>query len=302
MSDTALCTSLSDSHISTPGSLIANADPQEASPLFIIFPPEIRIEIFGSAVSAYGDTSKPYAFDSYCYRPGYTAAKRTDLSLLVTCKRVHEETKDLIWKDGNGNGEVAMWWELKNRVPPLPNRPELLMGVCSSYWSRIHTLHIFSNIRMFSGIAFFNAFGRRFGLQPHTVKVTIRYTDWWNWERNALLSITSIEPDSRRQWVPPSVQAFILELEAAEHKAGELEGQVQKILDSEAVWRWKRWDDAVLELDKRVGVREWEWMDTTKFNGKVFAHHPKGDRMKYIVKVLTFSVKPHSNAEQGHGR
>jgi hypothetical protein len=300
MSDTALCEFLSNSHIRPPGSPTGNADPQEDSPLFNIFPPEIRAEIFGITVSSLPDKSRPYAFDSYWYRPGYTAPKRTHLSLLATCKRVYAETRDLVWKAGSGNDEETVWWGSDDRAPPPPpSSPKILT---SSYWSRIHTFHIFSQMHAFKSQPFFHAFALRFGLRPHTVKVTIRYTDWWHWEQNAPLDITSIEPKDHREYVPPSVQTFVLELETAEHKKGELEEQVQRILDSETVWRWKRWDGVFLGLDKRVGVREWEWMGTTKFNGQEYAHHPKGDQMKYIVKVLTFSLKPSSESDRVHRR
>jgi hypothetical protein len=98
--------------------LTINMDAQSASPLFTVFPPEIRAEIFTFALASFPDLSNPYPFKSYWYRPGYTAPKRTELSLLVTCKRIYDEAKDLVWKEGSANDEEAFWWGSVTRRPP----------------------------------------------------------------------------------------------------------------------------------------------------------------------------------------
>lgn len=100
-----------------PLDLTINVNAQLASPLFTVFPPEIRAEIFAIAVSRFQDLSKPYTFDSYWYRLGYIAPERTELSLLVTCKRIYGEAKDLVWKRGSGNDEEAFWWGSDDRRP-----------------------------------------------------------------------------------------------------------------------------------------------------------------------------------------
>ncbi|KAH6874652.1 hypothetical protein BKA70DRAFT_1350032 [Coprinopsis sp. MPI-PUGE-AT-0042] len=271
--------------------ITSNPDTQSGSPLFAVFPPEIRAQIFPIALSRVLDTSKPYPFDSYWYRPGYTAPRHTDVSLLQTCKRIYAEAKDLVWKEGSGNDEEAFWWGSGERAPPLATSCKILT---SSYWSRIHTVHIFAQMYAFDSKAFFNLFAPRFGLRPHTVKVTIRYTDWWDWEHNARLHRTSITPKSHAEYVPESVQTLILELESAEHKNGELEEQAQGIVAEKMVWRWKRWDGVFLELDQSKGVKEWDWMGTARPNGKRFSHHSERYTMKYIVKVLTFTAKANS--------
>ncbi|KAH6874639.1 hypothetical protein BKA70DRAFT_1577173 [Coprinopsis sp. MPI-PUGE-AT-0042] len=102
----------------TPLDLSTDAYAQSASPLFTILPPEIRTEIFSLALSSFPDPSKPYPFDSYWYRPGYTAVRLTHVSLLATCKRINDEARDLVWKPGNGNDEESFWWGPNNMRPP----------------------------------------------------------------------------------------------------------------------------------------------------------------------------------------
>jgi hypothetical protein len=153
----------------------------------------------------------------------------------------------------------------------------------------------------FDNLTFNQMFKMAGGLAPRTVKVTIRYTDWWNWEDNHPLDVDSIVPKPGPGYFPDCVDTFILELESAELKKAELDAMVKQIVGDEdktkkmatnANWKWKRFDDVCLEFNQDVGVKEWEWMGTTRFGrGPRFAHHPEGDSMKYIVKVLTFTRK-----------
>ncbi|KAH6874649.1 hypothetical protein BKA70DRAFT_1128914 [Coprinopsis sp. MPI-PUGE-AT-0042] len=288
--------------------LIANVDAQSASRLFAIFPPEIRAEIFALVLCSFSDTSNPYPFDSYWYRPGYTAPKRTELSLLMTCKRIYEEARDLIWKECSGNDEEAFWWGSNDRRPReyrgtsyannhnsnyLPLQSDRQIKFTSNHWSRIRSIHIFPQMYALLRDAFIRTFIQAKGLRPRIVKITIRYTDWWYWEDNDPLHLSSLVPECNAYYFPESVDTLIVELESAEHKKSELE-DMAKVLHDKEVWRWKRLDDEYLELDEGTGVSEWEWMGTTQFDDQPVRpdHHPEGDAMKYIVKVLTFTAKP----------
>ncbi|KAH6874624.1 hypothetical protein BKA70DRAFT_1480013 [Coprinopsis sp. MPI-PUGE-AT-0042] len=397
-----------------PFNLIANADAQSGSPLFTVFPAEIRAEIFALALRSFSDESKQYPFDSYWYRPGHTAPRRTELSLLTTCKRVYEEASKLIWKESSGNNEEAFWWGSTARRPPeykglpyarsvdenyddvydedhdgmwddvswdgnnvvlveeldeesgnyvledevdgsgeeevsldespthqnesaahppeedasaavsieegpgdaIPISSVAIPGTIHAHerhiedfldslsdvkrqqpdsplqstrqraftpaqWSKIRGIHIFPQMYAFSSRGFIRTFIQAKGLRPRTVKVTIRYTD----------CLASIVPEVDAYYFPESVDSFVIELESAEHKV-ELEGMVKEVLDDKKRWRWKRLDDVCLELDEDAGVKEWDWMGTTTFGEQKFAHHPEGDKMRYIVKVLTFSAMP----------
>ncbi|KAH6907931.1 hypothetical protein BKA70DRAFT_1104282 [Coprinopsis sp. MPI-PUGE-AT-0042] len=307
--------STSNARANAPVDLTAHADAQSTSPLFTVFPPEIRAEIFALAVSSFPDTSRPYDFTSYWYRPGHTAPRLTKLSLLATCKRIYTEAKDLVWQQGSGNDEETFWWGFDRRRPPETHHlfPRFLQhpfnskrrphpdgplqssrqeAFTPSHWSRICRIHIFPQMFTFSSRAFIRTFIQAEGLRPRTVRVTIRYTDWWNWEFNASLDLASIVPEANAYYFPESVDTFIIELESAQHKKNELEGMVKHILDNKRTWKWKRLDDEYLEFDEDAGVKEWDWMGTTMFDGDKFAHHPQGETMEYIVKVLTFTAKP----------
>ena len=83
-----------DSAIMTSNTL-ENADPQSASPLFNRIPAEIRNEIFEYALTAYDDKTNPYQTGSYYYRPGHRYAHKVDTDLLLTCRRIYAETKDI---------------------------------------------------------------------------------------------------------------------------------------------------------------------------------------------------------------
>ncbi|KAH6874617.1 hypothetical protein BKA70DRAFT_1480002 [Coprinopsis sp. MPI-PUGE-AT-0042] len=105
--------------------LTANANDQSASLLFAVFPPEIRAEIFCLALCSFPDISSPYRCDSHWYRPGYTAPRLTGVSLLLACKRIYGEARNLTWTEGNGNDEETFWWGSPERRPyeyggPIP--------------------------------------------------------------------------------------------------------------------------------------------------------------------------------------
>jgi hypothetical protein len=399
---------LEDSTDASPG-FYDNANAQSASPLFSLLPLEMRAEIFALALSALPDESQPWPFDSYWYRPGYTAPKRTEVSVLLLCKRAYREARELVWKAGGGNDEETFWWgdpdrrpheyagpssffheefemhglweegdwddlggdessgeanaehlqvegggELEpdhesggalNKIPtpqdeagarllstsdsdivvkeatvdpsafadpredhiiqflqnlpldvksPSPDSPlqshrqQMFTPV---HWSKITAIHIFSQMHAFSRTSFLRTFIQAKGLRPHTVKVTIPFTDVWNWEVNAPLDLVSAAPEAQAYGFPESVNTYVIELEAAEHKKCELETVVKQLVDDKKIWKWKRLDDECLELDKDVGIKEWEWMGTTEDRGQ-FSQDAHGDIMKYIVKVLTLTARP----------
>ena len=80
-----------DEELSTSGPV----NPQSASPLFNRIPPEIRNRIFELALTAYDDKTKPYQSGTYYHRPGHRYAHKVDTNLLLTCRRIYAETKDI---------------------------------------------------------------------------------------------------------------------------------------------------------------------------------------------------------------
>ena len=91
---------------------------QTQSPLYNTFPTELRLAIYSFVVASFPNPNDPYPFQSYYYRPGYTAPMISDLRLLRVCKQVYLEAKDLIWDAASGHTEEAFWWGDNKRRPP----------------------------------------------------------------------------------------------------------------------------------------------------------------------------------------
>ncbi|KAH6874656.1 hypothetical protein BKA70DRAFT_1128910, partial [Coprinopsis sp. MPI-PUGE-AT-0042] len=281
-------------------------------PLFHAFPAEIQAEVFALTVASFPDTPRPYPFDSYIYRPGYIAPRKTDLALLKTCKRVYQEAKELVWKEGCGNDEETFWWG--NNLAMLPEYRNLKLGGSPFGFDCGHSnegdvanendaypltairlirrIHIFSDVDafVFNSRAFIRTFMHAEGLRPMEVKITCRDSEWWRWDVNQPPDVPPAVPNTEAYYFPESVGTLIFEIESIEQERQELEEQVRRIWNDKNRWKWKRLDDVYLELDKGAGVREWHWIGTTTFGGRKFNHHPEGDKMKYIVKVLTFKA------------
>lgn len=172
------------------------------------------------------------------------------------------------------------------------------------HWACVKSITIFPQLFSFSVQTFSQFFQRNPHLRPSTVRVVIRYTDWWSWEANERLNITiGMEPGlNHRVIFPDSVSTFILELETREGKKPELDEVVRDMRKKKKDWKWARSDGAWLEMEPTI-TREWEWMGPTMFldNGVTdednyygayrFPHHPKGERMNYVGQALTFKFR-----------
>jgi hypothetical protein len=85
-----------------------DCNPQRKSPLFNTLPGELRNEIFKWALIQYDDPlpEKRYEEDSYWYRPGFKAAKRSEIGLLTTCRMVYCECRRIVMREA----EHAFWF------------------------------------------------------------------------------------------------------------------------------------------------------------------------------------------------
>ena len=150
-------------------------------------------------------------------------------------------------------------------------------------------------------------------LAPKHVTITFRYTDWWYWESNHALGIAAFCPgefpldgnqhsiwkDAEETIVwPNSVETVQIEFETREGKKKELETALDKIFKFKDWFRFKRADGKWYAVkETRVqDAQEWKWDGPTIFSdGKRYRHHPEGETMGYVVKVL------HWGMEQGEG-
>ncbi|KAF2183397.1 hypothetical protein K469DRAFT_786112, partial [Zopfia rhizophila CBS 207.26] len=272
---------------------------QEQSPLFRKIPPEVRNSIFCLALHEYEDPEHMYARDTYYTRPGFMARKKLDTSLLRTCKRIWEETQNVIWQ----NLEVAFFLGNPLRSPPEYGPPEYdCKGIYTlkrywrftpAQWSRIQHVRFISPSWALDAYMIFRIF---FGdepnfqhLRPKSITLTLRYTDWQQWHRNA----APLLPDKwfRRVIFPKSVEVVRMELETIVDKEKELDAEIDEVLQSPWL-NYGRRDGMELVLSQtQQAIQEWKWAGPTTFgDGKKFAHHGEGAEMWYVVKVLTWTL------------
>jgi hypothetical protein len=79
---------------------------QLQSPLFGLLPGELRNDIFALALMQYEDDTATYAEDSYWYRPGFCAPRKSSSALLRTCKAAYAEGQKVFLRDV----EWAFWF------------------------------------------------------------------------------------------------------------------------------------------------------------------------------------------------
>ncbi|KAL8707327.1 MAG: hypothetical protein Q9220_007639 [cf. Caloplaca sp. 1 TL-2023] len=245
-------------------------NPQSASPLFSILPPELRNHIFKLALTAYEDPSRRYSQSACYFQPGYTCAHKIDTALLGTCRLIYSETATI---PASINEHVS-WY---HRPPPGVSKNEIPLDTspASSIRRRnLRTVHLFAQQYWLEGAN--GGFAGFTGLwnyaQPSNLIVTIRHTDWWWWEVEAPLALDpkqegrpSPEKHSRpldafepQSWGSEfqkieGLKIFQLELETVENKRHELDVIVDRARD----WRFLLGDGLILVLNqsktKRTG-------------------------------------------------
>ncbi|KAF2258086.1 hypothetical protein CC78DRAFT_587569 [Lojkania enalia] len=268
-----------------------NIDPQLQSPLFGKIPAEIRNQIFELALQEYEDSKQPYKKDTYYYRPGFRCTKRVDVDLLRICKRTYVETR---FVPVLRNLELSYYAGSDSRAPPEYRKHGFEMGQLdrnlkfkTTQWSAISRIRIFPQMYALEALDIKRLFRRHDHLRPTQVTITLRYADWWFWEDNVRLELNI---NTRHLEFPASVKKVVMELETREGKLQELEGIVQGMLARPEQWTYSREDGAKLQIDTRRGAEQWKWDGPTKIDGATYPHHPEGDTMVYIVKVLTWVV------------
>ena len=244
-------------------------NPQSTSPLFNCIPAEIRNLIFKLALTAYDDHTKPYNNGEYYYRPGHRYAHRVDTSLLLTCRRVLAETKDISARIN----EYTWWfgrpppWALTNGLARLAS--EDAVGVLVRRYSAMKYVHLFTQQTWLEG-GFTHFTDLWQSATPTHLKITLRHSDWWWWEYEAPLALEPkyrgmprpnaisqpSEPFKEGSWGGAfqkisGLETFVLELETVEKKKGELDAIVSRAPG----WRFALHDGQVLVLDESKTTR-----------------------------------------------
>lgn len=250
-------------HPSVSYKLFKNANPQDQSFLFSL-PGEVRDAIYTAALTSYEDARKPYDRNTYWFRPHYFARRRSDYTLLRTCKKVYQEA----WFKPWSLADHTFWLTSPDRAP-IGTRTfishhsfgQALQLIQAHYGDvEVERVRFFAQMYMlergemdrYLQLAYFH---------PRSITVTIRHTDWWHWERDEWLHIN-------RSWVdncklPLSTQSFQMELETLVRKKDQLESIVEQMKES---WFFTRTDGSLLTA-KHTATDRSTWRGSSTWAG-----------------------------------
>lgn len=120
--------------------------------------------------------------------------------------------------------------------------------------------------------------------------LTIRYTDWWEWENDFSLDIADNWHGVNQ--IPESVEEIVLELETRNGKKAELEEIVDRQLRH---WTFRGLYGLVYPIDESRITRS-TWLGSPTPGGVWREHHlpdvKEGKMLYYIVKMFWTKMKP----------
>ncbi|KAK8206084.1 hypothetical protein HDK77DRAFT_448660 [Phyllosticta capitalensis] len=251
----------------------SQAHPQQQSPLWGKLPAEIRNQIFELAVSQHFDETREYPVGSYYRRPGYTHAFKVCTALLQTCRLAWLEAHSIPMRSA-----TIPIWEHQERGPPKWLRPYNYSRIMlwggrghSSSLTAANRLDL-DHVHFFTQLVYLedgspNRLFRKRHFNPRRVTITIRHTDWWNWEDDHDLDLSDFD-----LFLPNTTEQLVIEFETIVRKKPQLDPIV-------AHWRgktFKRMDDAVFST---VGEpTEYRW------SGELDDYGPQD----YVVVVVTW--------------
>ncbi|KAL0068509.1 hypothetical protein AAF712_004222 [Marasmius tenuissimus] len=164
------------------------AHDQSQSPLFSDIPPEIRTIIFRCALLAYYDKSRPFPNDAYHHRPDFLYDDRIDTALLQTCRQIYLETYRL---------PIALndhvFWCSPSRGPPSRSEEspvDFFESLLDEQVESVNRVHLFTQLFWLEGRDF-ESLSQHPKFRPRSLHITIRHSDWWFWEDNNLLALST---------------------------------------------------------------------------------------------------------------
>jgi hypothetical protein len=242
---------------------LAKCHSQSQSPLFNKLPPELRNRIFSLALLQYEDLADPYDNHDYCYRPDHRARRIVSASLLRSCR--------LIWLEANHwpmLQAVHNFWFDDDRRPEWTATTffgseedrvdEFFVQLTDVQLSRVRHVHVFAQMYWlecsFAQSTVWKCLARE-PLDLESFTVTVRHSDWWDWESDAPLALD-------RSWVEELLRSpnarrvgeIRLELETLESKVAQLRGIVEELRlvggagEGEEAAQWEVFVDALDEI------------------------------------------------------
>lgn len=275
-------------------SLQSNANPQTQSPLFAL-PAEIRSLVFTYALTDYEDTaSNSYDTNTYWYRPGYAARRRTATELLRVCKRVFQET----WFLPFALAEHSFYLTQEDRAPAthltvdrmrryLETLRVFAHGQDGMKIPQIHHVRVFAQLWALEDPRRLQGLLSLPGFEPRVVTITLRYTDFWHWENDALLHI-----DSR--WVntvkfPRSVETIKMDFEMIDRRKNEIDYIADAAVEK---WGFRREDGVgFAATGQDVAVSRWTGSSTWG-NRRWIRDESRPNEIDYYVKTVTWKPAP----------
>lgn len=218
-------------------------------------------------------------------RPGYLGPHKTDTSLLQTCQRIYSETCFLPWTLKLHTFWIAWRWrqppEVEGTIPPgfentlrdIYKRggevPIQHVRIFAMLWE-MRDLHSILTLPFFF---------------PRKLTITIRHTDWWQWEMDWRLRILPEVCESSRGVLPASVQEVRMELESLKRKKAQVDYVAGEMVDK---WWFLRSDDVVM-MPLRGDFEVTEWSGSSTWGRLRWVRdETKAEMVEYYVKTVTW--------------
>ncbi|KAI9802305.1 MAG: hypothetical protein M1833_001811 [Piccolia ochrophora] len=244
---------------------------QAECPLFTRIPGEIRNLIFHFALLSDDDKTRPYPATEYYCRPGYRYHQRIHTDLLSTCRLIYLEAHTLPL----AVNEHVMWRYRGPEDHPENDWSFFENRFTSAQLAQIKRLHCFTQQFWLQD----EDWALRAPVLPNLthLKVTLRHTDWWNWESGNELELTrdqifrdQVSPTDAHSASPEdespfyalsSLREFALELETIERN----KPQLDVIVADASTWTF-RLPNRVLTTEG-VPVTTYRWKGPSKYHG-----------------------------------
>ncbi|MCJ1326809.1 hypothetical protein MMC10_003475 [Thelotrema lepadinum] len=276
-----------------PKSYALDFKPQSQSPLFSTLPGEIRNLIYQFVLSEYEDSNELYDDDTCYKRPGYFARRRTDTTLLRTCQRIYCEAWFIPWS----SRQHTIYFTAANRKPERQTtREELASTLETIYNTYGEGATEMSHVRVIPQLYMLED-GQSLGkllavshFNPNCFTITLRHTDWWNWETDEPLRINSRFVN--RCLFPDSVTELRMELESIERRRPQIEHIAQQMREK---WMFRRRDGALLKANAGGRDEIMKWEGSSTWNGQRWLRdETKPETLEYYMQTVCFRVSPDS--------
>lgn len=259
---------------------------QSQCPLFSIIPPEIRNDIFKYTLSEVESDQDAYDMDTCFRRPGYLAPHRTYTDILRTCKRIYSEAWHLPWA-GSEHVFYFAWDSRKpDRTVEVHEAQDMLNTIHASQGdTKIDHVRIFAQLCNLEGGENFAEVCDMDHFHPTKMTVTIRHTDFWNWESDAPMRINGYWAACAE--LPDSVREINLEFESIEQRKASVDFLAEKVARQ---WRFTRKDarDLVADPDKVSSMR---WIGSSTWGDERWiGDEIRPNELDYYVRIITFRL------------